>query len=506
MSKINPNSDRDYIDNLDISNAKKFPLFVTELEFDKFRHINKLEVKFHHPISVISGVNRVGKSTILMALACSHVRFMKRNPNNGTLERQTWSSLMQFTSKDIQSVDWTYYMSYKTGAKKGPKKRGQRKASTKKWNGIAKKEGQFDERLVVMTDLDRCLPARFYSSSLFNKSKNAHSNQIATSKSQLIAVYMSYILEEQFTLMKLASHQDKDVFTYQSNHEYSSYNAATGEETLIRIILDAVEAEKKSLILIDEIELGLHPKIQRRLMDVLYHIAREDEKQFILTTHSATILSSVPNKSRIFLDKKGDGNIVALHGISVNQALSKMDSLSYPLIDLYCEDDIAEKVIQCALREMQKTDKDIMNVVNIIKSGASNIVYSDFSSHLRLMPHKKVKTGCGCILDGDQVGDTRFKEHSSKIHFLLGNDSPEKILVSAYEEAYPNTSLNYHINSSNNHSLFDKMVECCDDILTKEDAVTLCCQHYFSLEKGKDELEKIINYIQSRIDEYSISL
>ena len=42
-------------------------------------------------------------------------------------------------------------------------------------------------------------------------------------------------------------------------------------------------ANEKSLILIDEIEMGLHPKVQRRLMDVIRDISRNEKKQFIIT-------------------------------------------------------------------------------------------------------------------------------------------------------------------------------------------------------------------------------
>ena len=106
---MNPNKDRDKLDNLDLTNKHNFPKFLKTIEFKPFRHIKDLQVDFNHPITAISGTNRSGKSTILMALACSHTNFQKRNPTNGKLERQTWSSLMKFTSHDVQQEDWTYY-------------------------------------------------------------------------------------------------------------------------------------------------------------------------------------------------------------------------------------------------------------------------------------------------------------------------------------------------------------------------------------------------------------
>lgn len=114
---MNINSDIDFLKNLNIEEEKTFPIFLKKLKFDKFRHIPELELNFHSPISVISGTNRSGKSTILMAIACSHFDFKKRNSKNGKLERHTWSSLMKFTSHDIQKEDWTYFITYKTGKK-----------------------------------------------------------------------------------------------------------------------------------------------------------------------------------------------------------------------------------------------------------------------------------------------------------------------------------------------------------------------------------------------------
>lgn len=308
IAKINPNADKDYVNSLDLSIAKVYPKFLKTIELEPFRHIQSLKVHFNHPISVISGTNRSGKSTLLMAIACSHFNFVKRNPQNGNLERHTWSSLMQFTNKDLQTEDWTYYITYKLGDK-NDRKKGQRKKSTKKWNGIAKKESQFNFRDVVFIDLDRISPARNFSKVIFNKSKSSQGVTISTNNSVIIEQYLSYILEETFTLNKLASYQDKDIFNYQNTNQYSSYNAATGEEVLTKIIVDIVEAQTNSLILIDEIEIGLHPKVQRRLIQVLYHISRHYNKQFILTSHSQTILSSVPDISRVFIEKNYQGNL-----------------------------------------------------------------------------------------------------------------------------------------------------------------------------------------------------
>jgi predicted ATPase len=391
---MNINSDLDYFMSIDISNPKFFPILLTELEFCPFRHIDQMTISFNNPISIISGTNRSGKSTILMALACSHLNFQKRNPKNGKLERHTWSSLVKFTNHDMQKSDWTYFITYKKGTTT-EKRRGQRKNSTKKWNGIGKKESQYSLRDVIFIDLDRIVPARFFGEKIYSLSKSSTLKSISATHTADIEKYMSYILEENFVINKIAEHLDKDIFKYNNSNEYSSYNAASGEEVLLKIIIDIVEATPKSLILIDEIEMGLHPKIQRRLLDVIRNVSRQTQKQFIITTHSGTVLDSVCPQSRIFIEKSPTGDFKAIHDISVNAALSKMDSKSFPLVDIYCEDNEAKKIIEKGITEVEKcySINNFSELINIIISGSAENTFRNFNSHMRTYNQKKVKTG-----------------------------------------------------------------------------------------------------------------
>jgi predicted ATPase len=511
MAAINPNSDRANIDSCNLTDAKVFPLFITSVKFEPFRHIDNLEFEIKHPISVITGTNRSGKSTILMALACSHFDFLKRNMKNGNLERHTWSSLMKFTNHDKQSRDWTYFIGYKTGAR-NDNKRGQRKHSTGKWNGIGKKESQIKQRQVVFIDLDRVMPARNFNSKIFFLAKNSISSAISTSKITDIEQYISYILEEKFTLNKLAKHLDKDIFKYKNQNEYSSFNAATGEEVLIKIIIDAVEANKNALILIDEVEIGLHPKVQRRLLDVLYNIARTEQKQFILTSHSSTILSSLPEKARIFIERQTNGTYKAITEISVNAAMTKMDSISYPLYDLFCEDYIAEKIILKAISYLQKVKgvHDFGNLVNIIISNSADQTYSNFQAHKRTYNSKKIKIGYACVLDGDMaIQKTKNNILSyppeANLHFLPSDKSPEYFLVKAYVSIHPNSNLDYHLNNSDNHCLFQKMVEC-TNATDKNDAFEMCWSEFVQTPQGTLHFNELIDFLYNTAKVFSPDL
>lgn len=482
---MNINSNLDFFSNIAIDDHKLYPFFLKTLEFQRFRHIPHLTIDFQHPISIISGTNRSGKTTILMALACSHLNFMRRNPNNGNLERNTWSSLMKFTNHDKQTEDWTYHITYRKGDKLERAKRGQRKTQTSKWNGIGKKESQFAFRDVVFIDLDRILPARFFTAKVFNTAKRSSVDKLSPVMKIKLDSYLSYILEQDFSIKAVAKVNDKDVFNYTNTFEYSSFNTATGEDVLTRILIDILEAKEKSLILIDEVEMGLHPKVQRRLIDVIRDISRNDKKQFIITSHSSTVLDAVSQKSRIFIEKTHNSEYRAINNISVSAALTKMDAKSFPLVDLYCEDNVAEKIVMkgisfCA----QKNDIQKLNeLINIIPKGSADTVYKLFKSQMETYPLKKIRSGYACILDGDM----KLKRNSNSqplypahqnLHFIFSDESPEKFLTRFYLNSHPNTAIQYYLDNENNHYVFQSIID--NSELTNKDEVFDYCWNLFN--------------------------
>jgi predicted ATP-dependent endonuclease of OLD family len=71
--------------------------------------------------------------------------------------------------------------------------------------------------------------------------------------------------------------------------EYDLNQMSSGEHQVLRILVGlAADTAKNSIVLIDEVELHLHPTWQKKLIQVL----REDESnnQYIFTTHSPTVL------------------------------------------------------------------------------------------------------------------------------------------------------------------------------------------------------------------------
>ena len=510
IRKINPNASKAAVFKADLSEAKCYPRFIRAVSFDTFRHIPSLTIDFKTPISVIAGNNKSGKTTTLLAIACSHFEFKKRNYKNGKLERQTWSKVLKFTGHDIQDKDWTYHLNIKTGDKT-ESRRGQRKKATKKWNGVGKKESQIKGVEAVYLDLDRILPARYYSDVLHRKAQTSTPVAVSTSKQKLIEEFVSYVLEQEYKLSKLADYLGKDLLGFANKNIYSSYNSASGEDVIARVIIDCVEAPSNSLVLIDEIELGLHPHTQRRLMDVIFEIADRDMKQFIVTTHSGTILSCVPDEARIFIDSNGTTHN-SISPISINAALTKMDSAIYPLVDLFVEDDVAEKILKKALKKLNELAVPGISssLFNLIKSGSASDAYDNFVVRERIYHFVKICSGHACVLDGDMQlsmtssGSKQFPK-VPHLFFLPGTEAPEKMLCRAYESNNVSATLNYHVNHSNVHCLFLKMVELGLCLDTSE-AFETCWPHYIANPATLSQFQDLVAWLVETCQSYSPDL
>ncbi len=86
-----------------------------------------------------------------------------------------------------------------------------------------------------------------------------------------------------------------------TKHIYELSELSAGERSILPIIIDFVQNDiSNSVILIDELELHLHPPLQQSLLSGLEHLGTNN--QFIITTHSNYISNLVPSSRIIRVD------------------------------------------------------------------------------------------------------------------------------------------------------------------------------------------------------------
>jgi len=95
-----------------------------------------------------------------------------------------------------------------------------------------------------------------------------------------------------------------------------------GELQLMKIMLMLYSSIRKAednfdyiVLLLDELELGLHPNWQKKIISNLIKFKPKSKLKFILTSHSPFFISDVPKENIVFLDTDKHGNCLAVDGL-----------------------------------------------------------------------------------------------------------------------------------------------------------------------------------------------
>jgi hypothetical protein len=195
------------------------------------------------------------------------------------------------------------------------------------------------------------------------------------------------------------------------------------------------------LLVIDEIELGLHSEAQRKFVNQLKKACLEMQSQVICTTHSPEIFDCLPSDARFYLEQvSGKSRITP--GISSEFAFSKMSAINGLELDILVEDDVAEAILLAALPANIRSRVKIQNV------GSATALARQLAAHYIRRNGKKMFA----IFDGDQQGkhSTNFshaKNMAEKVKedfgdwytihsgYLPGETWPEAWLVSKARDA-----------------------------------------------------------------------
>jgi hypothetical protein len=182
-----------------------------------------------------------------------------------------------------------------------------------------------------------------------------------------------------------------------SGLNYSEAFAGSGEFAVVMLVLAVTEAQPRSLILLDEPEISLHPGAQQRLMAFIREQAKARRHQFVLSTHSPEIIRDLPDHAiKVFQARPGDGRIELL-----SQASAPADAffrLGVPVSGermIYVEDKLAGAVVERAIRLLGEAAY-ARAMIAVLPGGANEI-------QAHMIPVLAL-SGAECLvmLDGDQ--------------------------------------------------------------------------------------------------------
>lgn len=214
-----------------------------------------------------------------------------------------------------------------------------------------------------------------------------------------------------------------------SNGRISQYRMSSGECLLISLlyfiynsfIKKVGELPDQILMLIDEIEVALHPKAVDRFLDLLEELSKEHKGlTVILTTHSPEVIRRI-NYRNLYQINNIDGKVKINYGVYANYLIH--DIYKYVGADflILVEDDLAKDLVESVL---QKNKLCLGKTINVMPVGGFDTVLK-LQEELILSKLVGEKTKLFSILDGDiknQVKKTKLP------HLFLPIQSVEKFM------------------------------------------------------------------------------
>lgn len=357
------------------------------------------------PIVSIVGENGSGKSTLLQGAACVY------RPNNKE-ETLYPSEFFPDTAWD-QITEASIKYGYMQG---GNHDQGEVKKPTTRWLGHAERP----IRQVEYIDLNRIQPlATRVGYARIAKTKHEQKSATAFKVDQVNN--LSHVMGRDYNSARMAiSNIDpgREVpVVKRTETEYSGFHQGSGEMTIIELL--QADLPKYGLVLIDEIELSLHPRAQRRLVRYLAEQCRHRELQIVLTTHSPYILEELPLSARMYILETG-GVKKIVPGVSPQFAMTKMDDEAHPECDLYVED-LAAKVFLGEI--LARFGMEVFTRCTIVPFGAASVGYA-----LGQMVSNKRFPRPSCVfLDGDN-------SQAPGCVILPGGDAPEQVVFKTLKD------------------------------------------------------------------------
>jgi predicted ATPase len=401
--------------------------FLEEVTISGLRGINELRVPFPYPVSVFSGPNGCGKSSVLFSLACAY-----QVPGRGPRDFAPSAFFPDFRPANEDSQDPHREVSLDYSYLDGGRRLQMRWSRREKgWSrSFLGRPGakQPKRQLFIRTLANLTNPSEVRSVLQLSRHQLDRRDLDAS-----LLVFAHRILPYRYDrLTQLSKPKGKEVLFASRGVgafaiQYSEFHMSSGERAILRLSRDLAQL-RGALVLIDEVETGLHPYTQQQLMLEFHRWALTNDLQIVVTTHSPVILECVPEEGRIFLERtNGAVERRPPYRDIVQRALygRAQDRLS-----IVCEDEAAEGLIlglfDCLNARLQLTPSDI----EIGRDSGK----TEFKHQLTALGRFNLLDSFIFVLDGDAVEEAEDLRAQARKQFqrdatvivLPGKVSPEE--------------------------------------------------------------------------------
>ena len=398
------------------------PHFLGEVYLDGIRGVTDLRIIFDYPVSVIAGGNATGKSTVLFAAACAY-----KPPDSGPRDYVPSTLFPDFRPPQSRLKDHRdqvllrFEYSTPDGRRSMQWKRG------KGWNRsfLGRKHARQPERPVYLRTLSNLSNPSEVRGVLSMSRVKASLDETPLTASQV--GFAQRVLPFRYSeVVDFASGKKRLLFAKREHGaEYSELHMAAGERAILRLSQEIAQLQG-ALVLIDEIEAGLHPWVQQLLMLHLQELSLRLDLQIVVTTHSPVVLDSVPPNARVFLDRNEHRRVVVRppYRDLVQDALYGRAS---DTLNVLCEDEAAEAILQGVFDHLLPRTQTRSGSVRIGRDTGAD----EFPTHAAAFRKFGQIGNFVFILDGDAKGrgiSREIRENADadvSVLYLPGRKAPE---------------------------------------------------------------------------------
>lgn len=388
---------------------KRYGKYLYKVSLTKVRGFENQVVTFDFPVTALIGPNGGGKTTILGAVACAYKSIRPRFffARSGRLDEtmQDWKIEYEVIDKRLNPRD-----TVKRSAR-FHRSRWTRDAFTRSTAvfGVSRTVPAIER-----TEMKMCATNGF-------EVEPANEEPI----SSLVSEHVQRILGKDissYSHIRVDNRGRVSLLTgvTKDGSKYSEFHFGAGESSVIRMVMAIEALEENSLVLIEEIENGLHPIATVKMVEYLINVARRKSVQAIFTTHSNDALMPLPN-SAIWS---------ALEG-TVSQGKLKIESLRAIQHELdarlvaFVEDEFAAEWVKAMLRSHGGIAVDLVEVHPMAGDGTAvkvNVTHN-------IDPSRTCESVC--FIDGDSE---QIENLDNRVYRLPGQKPEAYIYDSVLEK------------------------------------------------------------------------
>jgi len=436
---------------------------LTHLHITQLKGLKNLDIEFNKNLTAIMGVNGVGKSTILHALACVFAPIK---------EGENYQFNFFFTpTPDASWRDSSFSITYFDEIKQKEINKEYKKKSDR-WSPPYSNR---PPRELFYLGIDSALPEieRERQTSYIDYNTKSSEDNLASR----ITKDASEILNKDYKELTDHTTKRKKLFGVRTHSGviYSSLSMGAGEQRVLKILSLARHAAPYTMILIDEIDLLLHDSALVNLIRVLSKIAEQKNLQIIFTTHSLLMgeLSDIVDIKYL----RNTNEKTFIYNAITPDIVYDLSHKSEHKLNVYVEDDVAAAIVAKVLREMKilrhSRIQNIGSIQNAFIVSAAAIIEGRKKDNMliitdgdRYRTDEEKKTQIKKVLSGSE------KDHEEKIEKALSiitelslpeDTPPEKyifdMLISLDSESEMLECANFVKNVSDSHDFLNQIVE-----------------------------------------------